>query len=232
MNPISIPSTATSFLALEQKPGWTKESGPSIETPGQPEPYAWNIIQVTPEPVTPPVTLNLQTQGVKGYYCDWMAKAPTVQVPETALNCLIRTTYEFDSVEGLQAWEWGIRWTNNNGITNNGQGQLVPIGGKLEYDLVPGPSGGWKDTGLRFPMFTVGTLYQDERYWTLNAAGALSQQYIMLNGVLQPIPAALQNIPGANIGWGKNEGVPAFQPDANPLAIAFNPQVTMNVYFW
>ena len=236
MNPVAIPSTATAFLSLEQKPGWTKQSGPPITGPGAITPATWNILQVTPPPFQPPTTLTLQTVGVKGQWADWMAKAPTVSLPaDWTGNFLLRASYMFDSVAGIQAFEVGRRLTNANGVTDNGQAQLVPLaGGLLEFDIVPSAAGGWKDTGIRFPTFVASTLYQEEIYYTSNAAGALSMQYVSLQGHLQVIPADCQNIAGAvqNPRWALREAVPAFQLDANPTAIPFNPVVTLSCWAW
>jgi hypothetical protein len=60
---------------------------------------------------------------------------------------LVRASYTFISIGGIQAWEIGRRLTNASGVTDNGQILLVPVsGGLLEFDLVPSASGGWKDT--------------------------------------------------------------------------------------
>src|ERR1700678_1745066 len=135
MNPIAIPPNATAYVGLEQQAGWEKQAGPSIGSPGQPDPAIWDIVQSWPPPIQPPMTMTLKTTGVKGSWCDWMAKAPPIPASDL-LNCLIRATYTFDSVEGIQAWEVGRRRTNKNKITDNGQTQLVPIaGGLLEFDI-------------------------------------------------------------------------------------------------
>ncbi len=236
MQPVTIPANATAFLDLEQQTGWSKQSGPSITGPGAVTPAVWDIVQVTPPPIQPPVTLTLQTVGVKGKWADWMAKAPNVKLPlNWAGNFLIRASYKFDSVVGIQAFEVGRRLTNANKVTDNGQTQLVPIaGGLLELDIVPSAAGGWKDTGIRFPTFVADTLYSEELYYINSADGACSLQYVILNGNLQVIPADCQNIAGSvqSEPWTPSEAVPAFQLDANPTATPFNPVVTMSIWAW
>jgi hypothetical protein len=177
------------------------------------------------------MTMTLSTTGVKGKYCDWMCKK-TVPVMPGALNCLIRAGYTFDSVVGINAWEIGRRRTNGNKITDNGQTQLVPRNGQLEFDIVPSAKGGWQDTGIRFPMFDPGVAYDQELYYVNDAGGALSLIYVSLNGNLQPIPAGLQHIAGANLGWAAAEAVFAFQPDANPTGTPFNARVKISAWFW
>jgi hypothetical protein len=230
MQPVTIPASATAFLNLEQKTGWTKQSDPSITGPGAVTPAVWDFAQEMPAPIQPPMTLTLKTTGVAGKWSDWMCKAPPIPASDL-LNCLIRASYTFDSVEGIQAWEIGRRRTNKSKITDNGQTQLVPIqGGLLEYDIVPSAAGGWKDTGIRFPMWKPGAVNEQEMYWVNDPDGALSQQYVMLNGVLQPIPASLQHIVGANLDW--DATVAAFQCDANPTAKPFNATVTLSIWMW
>jgi hypothetical protein len=235
MQVVTIPSTATAFLSLEQKQGWTKQSGPAIESPNQPEPAVWDFTQVQPPPITPPIVMTLKTTGIKGSFCDWMCKAPPLIIPPTAKNCLIRTSQTFDNVAGIQSWEVGWRGTNAQKVTNNASTQLVRLSsGLMELDVVPGPSGGWKDTTIRFPGYQAGILYDEERYWTFDANFTTSLQYVMINGNLQAIPIASQNLVGAvqNPPWAPLVAIAEFQPDANASAIPFNPTVTMSVYFW
>jgi len=149
-------------------------------------------------------------------------------------HMLLTATYQFDAVAGIQAWEVGRRATDCNGITDNGQTQLVPIsGGMLEADIVPsGTSGGWADTGCRFSTFVTSTLNTENIYYIRDTNGALSVKYIELNGVTCPIPASLQHIAGASLGWSNNEFVAAFQPDANTTGGTFDALVTMTVRTW
>lgn len=228
MNHAVIPENATAYKGLEQQPGWTGEDDASI---GPNPPAVAKIVQVTPPPIIQPMTMSLLTTGVVGKYCDWMAKK-TVPVPAGALNCLLRASYTFSSVTGIQAWEVGRRKTSALKITDNGQTQLVPKGTQLEFDIVPSAEGGWKDTGIRFPMFQPGIAYEQELFYVNDADGALSLMYVSLNGILQPIPPALQHIAGADLGWAANEAVVAFQPDANPTATPFAAQVAMSAWFW
>jgi hypothetical protein len=237
MQPVSIPASATAFLNLETRPGWTKQSGPAITGPGAVIPATWNINQVVPPLVQPPTTLTLETAGIKGSWADWMAKAPPIAIPATATNCLLRASYIYNSVQGIQASEVGWRGSNAQKVTNNGQAQLVPLSnGKLEFDIVPSAAGGWKDTGLRYPLFVAEMLNSQEQYYTMGAGAEwpLSMQYMMLNGLLQAIPADCQNIAGAvqNPPWAPLEAVPAFQEDANPTGIPFARQVTLSLWFW
>jgi hypothetical protein len=229
MQAIAIPANAVAYTNLEQQTGWVGDDTASI---GPNPPAVARIIQATPPPILPPMTMTLSTTGIKGEYCDWMAKK-VVSVPAGALNCLIRASYIFDSVEGIQAWEVGRRKTDENGVTDNGQTQLVPLrGGLLEFDVVPSANGGWIDTGIRFSTFVVGVQYDEELYYVNDANGALSLQYVSLNGTIRLIPPRLQHIAGMKLGWAPNEAVVAFQPDANPIAAPFNAQVKMNTYFW
>jgi hypothetical protein len=175
--------------------------------------------------------MTLDTTGTLGKYTGWMAKK-TISTSGQS-NMLIRATYVFSSVSGIQAWEVGRRSTDSNGVTDNGQTQLVPIkGGLLEFDIVPSASGGWKDTGCRFPTFVAGTTYNEEIYYVDDASGSLSVMYVELNGTVCSIPSNLQSVTGASLGWSPNSAVIAFQPDANPSAVAYNAMVTMNVWVW
>jgi hypothetical protein len=146
---------------------------------------------------------------------------------------LIRASFTFSSVSGIQAWEVGRRSTNASGITDNGQTQLVPKrGSKLEFDIVPSSSHGWQDTECRFPRFVAGTTYNEELYYVNDSSGALSLEYVSLNGTLCTIPPSLQNIAGAALGWSPSEAVVAFQPDANKSAVAYNAVVTISAWTW
>jgi hypothetical protein len=221
--PVTIPSNAVSYASLERQTGWTGDSGSDV-APHPPTAFA----------IVPAggggATMTLQTTGTAGIYTGWMAKK-TVAVSGT--HDLLRATYEFTSVTGIQAWEVGRRKTNSAGITDNGQTQLVPIAGsKLEFDIVPSSAGGWKDTGCRFPAFTANTLYDEDLYFVSDSNGALSLEYVSLNGSICMIPQSLQHIAGIAKGWSKNEMVVAFQPDANPKAIAYGATVTMSAWTW
>lgn len=225
--PIAIPGYATANLSLEQQSGWTTDASSDI-SPNPPTSYA----------IVPTggggSTMTLQTANTANVYAGWMAKK-TVSTTSGQLHFLIRTTYTFDSVSGIQAWEVGRRATNNAQVTDNGQTQLVPIGGgQLEFDTVPSPSGGWLDTGCRFPTFVASTLYSEELYWVADTSGALSLQYVSLNGTLCSIPSANQNVAGLvqSPPWTANEMVVAFQPDIKPLGTTYNAVVTMSAWTW
>lgn len=236
LQPVTIPSNATAYLNLEQQPGWTKQSGPAITGKGAVTPETWDIVQVTPPPIVQATTLKLRTTGVKGQYCDWMAKAAPLKMPAGAASCLIRSSYTLDTILGLQALEIGWRGTNEQGITNNGQAELVPINGgkQLRLDLVPSAQGGWEDATVRFPMFVAGRANQQEQFYAMDPDGALSMQYFMLNGALALIPVALQKIAGAkqNPPWALLTAVPAVQIDANPTGTPFEVQVALSIWFW
>jgi hypothetical protein len=223
--PVTIPNGATAFLSLEQKTGWTADASSSI-SPNPPALYAINPTGGGG------ATMTLETRGTSGKYTGWMAKK-VITIPSGDLHMLARASYNFSSVSGIQAWEVGRRATNAAKITDNGQTQLVPIsGGQLEFDIVPSASGGWKDTGCRFPTFVAGKTYNEELYYTDDTNGALSLEYVSLNGTLCAIPSNLQHIAGASAGWAPNSAVMAFQPDANPTAVAYNAIITMNVWTW
>lgn len=226
--PVIIPGGASAHLNLEQATGWTTDASSDI-SPNPPSAYA----------IVPTggggSTMTLQTTGTSGLYTGWMAKK-TVSTTAGQLHFLLRSSFTFDSVTGIQAWEVGRRATNNAQVTDNGQTQLVPVSGRtqLEFDIVPSSSGGWVDTGIRFPMFVAGTTYNEELYWIADSSGALSLQYIMINGSLYPIPGTLQNIAGAvqSPPWSANEMVVAFQPDCNTTGNTYNALVTMSAWTW
>ena len=221
--PVTIPAGAVSYPSLEQQAGWRADASRDI-SPNPPTVYrihqsGW------------PVVMTLETTGTFGLYTGWMAKK-TIRTAGQS-HMLIRASFTFSSVRGIQAWEVGRRSTNSSGLTDNGQTQLVPIrGGKLEFDIVPSSSGGWKDTGCRFPKFVAGTTYNEELYYINDTSGALSLQYVSLNGALCTIPRRLQNIAEASRGWTPNQAVVAFQPDANRSAVAYNAVVTMSAWMW
>lgn len=228
--PVTVPGGATAYTSIEQTSGWTAEADSSI-SPNPPCAYA-----IVPNGGGGS-TMTLQTTPCSGLWTGWMAKKGESST-SGQYNMVLRATYEFDSVTDLQAWEVGRRATDNNGITDNGQTQLVPIsGGQLEFDIVPSSSGGWQDTGCRFSMFTTNTLYSEELYYIRDTNGALSLMYVELNGTVCTIPSTyggvpLQHIAGASLHWTPNEFVAAFQPDAKPGTTPYNATVTMTLYMW
>jgi hypothetical protein len=221
--PVTIPNGAVAYPSVEQESGWVADAGSSI-SPHPPTVYTINQSG-------PPVKMTLTTKGTSGLYTGWMAHKSISTSGQ--LNMLIRSSYTFDSVSGIQAWEMGRRSTNASKVTDNGQTQLVPItGGLLEFDIVPSSSGGWKDTGCRFPTFVAGTTYNEELYYVNDSSGALSLMYVSLNGALCAIPQGLQSIAGASLGWSADGSVLAFQPDANPSAATYNAVVKMSAWMW
>jgi hypothetical protein len=224
--PVTIPEGALSYPSLQQDSGWSADADSTI-SPNPPKVYTIN-----PLPLGAPVTMTLDTTGVSGLYTGWMAKK-AINTTAGKLHMLVRGSYTFSSVSGIQAWEMGRRLTNSSGVTDNGQTQLVPIsGGLLEFDLVPSASGGWKDTGCRFPTFVAGKTYNEELYYVDEANGALSLMYVSLNGDLCKISSSLQSIAGLAQGWAADSAVMAFQPDANPSAVPFNAAITMSAWMW
>jgi hypothetical protein len=221
--PVAIPGDAVSYPDLEQDTGWSSDADSSI-SPNPPSIYTIN-------PSGSPIVMTLDTKGTSGLYTGWMAKK-TIHTT-SALHMLVRASYTFDSVSGIQAWEMGRRSTNANGVTDNGQTQLVPLSdGQLEFDIVPSSSGGWKDTGCRFPTFVEGTTYNEEIYYINDSNGALSVAYVSLNGKVCSIPSSLQNITGSSQGWTSDSAVMAFQPDANRSAVEYKAVVKMSVWKW
>src|SRR5580658_193449 len=173
--PATIPASATAYTSLEQQTGWTDQGGPPI---GPATPSVFEIVQVLPPPIQPPMTMTLRTVGVEGKYCGWMAER-VVTAPAGQFNSLLRTSVMFDSVAGLQAFEIGRRRTDENGVTDNGQTNFVPLGdGTMAVWIVPSAAGGWQDTGLRFPTFVGGPRDEIEQYWVSDADGALSLVYV------------------------------------------------------
>lgn len=221
--PVAIPDGAASYSSLERDTGWSADASSAIS----PHPPAVYTISQTGSPVV----MTLSTKGASGLYTGWMVRKSISTAGQ--LKMLIRASYTFSSVTGIQAWEVGRRSTNASGVTDNGQTQLVPVGGGLlEFDIVPSASGGWHDTGCRFPMFVADTTYNEELYYVDDASGSLSLQYVELNGKVCAIPSNLQYITGASLGWAGNDATVAFQPDANPSAVTYNAVVTMNVWMW
>lgn len=243
--PVTVPGGATVNASLEQQSGWSGDSTASVSgayapaicsiTPvgnGNPCPGAGTTIGGTYSGGGGGSTMTLGSQGVSGEYSGWMAKK-TVSTVSGQLHYLIRATYNFSAVSSIQAWEIGRRATNNAGVTDNGQTQLVPISGSLlEFDIVPSSSGGWADTGCRFSTFTASTAYTEEIYYTADSSGDLSVQYVSLNGTLCTIPGTMQNVGGASLGWTPNEMVAAFQPDIKPGTGSYNALVTMYTATW
>lgn len=231
MQPVIIPANATAYLDLEQQTGWEKDASVPGITPHAPASFA--IVQATPPPIQPPMTMTLETTGFEGAYCGWMAKK-TVSVPPGALNCLLRASVTLNSLTGVQAFEIGRRATDEHGITDNGQINLVPTNGQLAVWVVPSSKGGWIDTGIRFPMIQAAAENDLEFYWTKTPAGALSLQYAKLNGSLQAVASEFQNIAGVAMSplWGLNEAVVGIQSDTNLSGVPFKAQVKISVWFW
>ena len=222
--PVNIPIGATVYSSLEQTSGWTTDASSDV-SPNPPTSYA----------IVPTggggSTMTLQTANTANDYAGWMAKK-TINITSPQLHMLLRVSYTFSSVSGIQAWEVGRRKTDTNGVTDNGQTQLVPIsGGVLEFDVVPF-GGGWSDTKCRFPTFVAGTAYTEELYYINGTDGSLSLKYIQLNGKVCPIPIGLQNVAGTTPGWAHNEAVMAWQPDIKPVGAAYNAVVTMSAWTW
>jgi hypothetical protein len=221
--PVSVPEGAAPYSDLEQDSGWSADADSTI-SPNPPSIY-------TNTQSGSPVEMTLTTKGQSGKYTGWMAKK-TIGLKAGQVHMLVRASYTFNSVSGIQAWEMGRRLTNENGVTDNGQTQLYPKDGQLEFDIVPSPKGGWKDTGCRFPLFVEGTTYNEEIYYVDDSDGALSVMYVSLNGTVCSIPSSIQNISGLAQGWSKNSAVMAFQPDANESAVEYKAAVKMSAWMW
>jgi hypothetical protein len=247
MYPILVPAGATAHTSLEQTSGWTGDSTFSVSGA-----YAPAVCSITPTGLGNPcpgagtstggtysgggggTTLVLGTDGIAGKYTGWMAKK-TIGVACGQTHMLLDASVTFDVVTPIQAFELGRRLTNCAQITDNGQVQFVPIGGgQLRLDHVPSSSGGWEDTGCRFPMFVANTPYSVEIYYSNDANGALSIVYVMLNGSLCMIPPSMQHIAGIvqAPAWGANEAVMAFQPDDNTTGGTYNATVTISAWTW
>jgi hypothetical protein len=222
--PVAIPGDAVSYADIERESGWSSDADSSI-SPNPPAVYTINSSGS-------PAVVTLATKGRSGLYTGWMAKK-TISFKAGQVHMLVRASYTFDSVSGIQAWEMGRRLTNSNGITDNGQTQLVPLSnGQLEFDIVPSSSGGWKDTGCRFATFVTGETNDEELYYVDDSNGALSLMYVSLNGKVCDIPSSLQNITGSSAGWAKDSAVMAFQPDANRSAVEYKAVIKMNAWMW
>jgi hypothetical protein len=235
-NPVTPPSNATAYLNLEAQPGWTANDSSSIG----PHPLVIkNIVQVTPPPVQPPTTLTFETQGTPGDWCDVMYTPKAIPVPPKTYNCLIRV--KVTRKDWINSnFEFGRRKTDENGVTDNGELQFVPLWNakpaysEMEFDLVPsGTTGGWVNPGaITFPTPAAGATANFEAYYINDPDGACSLQYISMNGDLRPIPAEFQHIAGAKLNWAKNEAVAAIQIDANPTATMLTDQIEMSIWFW
>jgi len=243
--PVTPPQGATELASLEQQTGWSGDSTASVSGA-----YAPAVCEINPTGQGNPCpgagttaggtysgggggsTLTLTTTGESGKYTGWMAKK-SITTTCGQYNMLLSGTYTFTgSVAGIQAWEFGRRATNCSGITDNGQTQLVPKSGQLEFDIVPSSSGGWTDTGCRFPMFVANTAYTEQLYYVNDANGALSLEYVSLNGTVCTIPSNLQHVAGSSLGWSDNGAVIAFQPDDNMTGDTYSAQVTVTAYTW
>ncbi|KAA6459613.1 hypothetical protein DYQ86_15960 [Acidobacteria bacterium AB60] len=244
--PVTAPTGATHLAHLEQSSGWVGDS-----TFGVSGAYAPTVCQINPGGGNPcpgagttaggtysgaggGSTMTLTTTGVSGQYSGWMARLNLSTSGQ--LNMLMRATYQFDNVSPVQAFEIGRRSTNSSGVTDNGQTQLVPIGGgQLELDYVPNGAGAaWTDTTCRFPMWVINTAYTEEWYFINDSNGALSLKYVSLNGTLCQLPSNTQHQSGVvqSPPWASNSSVIAFQPDAKPGTGTFNTPVTMELYLW
>lgn len=243
--PAVVPIGATAFTNLEQASGWNGDSTLSVSGA-----FAPSVCQIVPGGSGNPCpgagtsaggtysggggggTMVLQTTPEAGNFTGWMAKK-NLTTPSFVYS-LMRATYSFSSVTTIQAWEIGRRSSNSSQVTDNGQTQLVPIGGGLlEFDVASGGAS-WIDTGCRFPIFVVSVLYTEELFWINDSNGALSLKYVSLNSTICVVPLNLQHIAGVveTPPWAANASVVAWQPDAKPGTVPYNATVTMNYYTW
>jgi hypothetical protein len=243
--PVIIPAGATAFTSLEQQSGWNGDSTFSVSGANAPA-----VCQINPGGSGNPCpgagtptggtysgggggsTMILQTTPENSLYTGWMAKKNLTTSGQ--FNNLKRITYQFDSVTSIQAFEVGRRSSNASQVTDNGQTQLVPIGGGLlEFDIASGGAS-WIDTGCRFPTFIANALYSEELYWVNDPSGALSLKYVSLNGTICVIPLNLQHIAGVveTPPWAADAAVVAWQPDAKPGTTPYNATVTMSFWLW
>ena len=246
--PVTVPSGATVTSGIEQLTGWTGDSTASVSGA-----YAPAICELNPTGNGNPCpgagttaggtytgggggsTLDVITTGIPTNYSGWMAKfASSVTCGQKHMR--LEGTFNFSgTLTEIQAIEFGRRMANCAGITDNGQMQLVPIGGGLlELDYVPSSSGGWSDTGCRYPMFVTSTLYTWDIYYVNDFNGALSIPYVSINGTVCRLAPSTQHVAGANLGWTANAFVIGIQPDAKPTASAasYTARVTVKTSVW
>jgi hypothetical protein len=232
----AIPVTATLLDNLQAESGWTVDASKSIGSTGEPAPAQAVIQQVAQPPIPQPDALVLATTGVKGKWCDWMAKK-TAPVPAGKLNMalVIDFTFPKGSLAGVNAQEFGRRFTDENGYTDNGQTQWVIKGEEMEFDTVPSAKGGWIDTGIRVPLFVEGALNTQVIIYQRNADNSLSVLEVWLNGVEYLVPAALQSVESVKMSppWAPNEAVIGIQQDAGPSATPYTLNVSRaQVSYW
>jgi hypothetical protein len=230
----AIPATATLLDNLQAETGWSADASHGIGSTGEPPP-SQDVIQQVAQPAIPrPDALVLLTTGVKGKWCDWMAKK-TVPIPAGSLNMALAVDFTFPkgSLAGVNAQEFGRRFTDESGYTDNGQTQWVIKGDLMEFDIVPSSKGGWIDTGVRAPVFVEGAPNTQVVLYRRNADKSLSVLAVWLNGVEYSVAAEYQNVESAKLNWGVNEAVIGIQQDAGPGATPYTLTVTgAQIYYW
>lgn len=203
-----MPTTIPDIQSLS---GWGPVTGPSI---GPVPPSKFEITQQARGLVS---SLLIAVAGVPGKYADGMAKSSAIPLPAGTMSAKFSTTFalDADSLTNTQAIELGIKFTLANGLTLNGQ---------IQFDYSTNPENmvidvvnreyTWSSIGVSLPKFALGVLHLVDIEYEITES-SISVISITVDGVLYETPASLLNLPGQQLGWGKNQMIVGFQPDVN-----------------
>lgn len=209
----------TFILGIQAILGWSTVTGPSI---GPVAPNLFTFQQGTTQWL--PQAGLISVTGVPGKYADGMLKYSHV-LPANTGHLIMTANFalDADSLINAQALELGTKITDENGITYNGQIQFDYSTSPTEMVLdVVNKDYTWTRTRLSLPKFVPNTEYEvNITYGFDTVSRTISVLSVSINGVVYVTPADLIDLPGQNLGWGKNQMVAGFQPDVNTKGGSF-----------
>lgn len=210
---MTAPASKTTISAIQTLTGWKEQTGSNIGGVA-PAKYSFSQnIQWQPQAALLAVT------GISGKYCDWLVGALALPLLPNTGHLALRHRFMVDAgfAQAAQARELDTKITDANGITYNGSSQwnCAEKPGSMSFQ-VDKAGGGWVDTGIVIPKFAPNVEHVERIEYEFNiAAKTYSVVSIEVDGVLYPLPANLQNLPGKNVGWAKSEILPQMQQDVN-----------------
>lgn len=199
--------------AIQTLTGWKEQTGSNIGGVA-PSKYSFTQgIEWEPEGALLAVT------GIAGKYCDWLVGGLAIPLLPNTGRLALRHRFMVDQgfAFAAQARELDTKVTDANGITYNGSSQWdCSQSGALMFFQVDKAGGGWENTGISLPKFAPNVEHQERIEYEFNVSQkTYSVVSIEVDGVVYPLPASLQNLPGKNVGWAKSEILPQLQQDVN-----------------